>query len=65
MHGFHLAAVFRSGADDINSCRVDTAVAENVGKLGYVFFDAVKDPCEQVAQIVREDLLLIYTGLFT
>ena len=41
--------MFSAGGDDINSCRVDAAVTENVGKLGNVLFDTVEHPGEQVA----------------
>ena len=64
VHGLHSAAVFRACADDINSRRVDTAVAENIRQFCDVLFDSVEHPCEQVAQIVRKDLLRIDPCLF-
>ena len=51
--------MFGAGGDNVNPCGVDTAVTENVGKLGNVLFDAVKHPGEQVAQIMRKHLLRI------
>ena len=59
MHIFHAAAVLGAGGDDINSCGVDAAVTENVGKLDDVLFDAVKHAGEKVAQVVRKYFLRI------
>lgn len=41
-HIFHTLTVFVAGSDNINSCGVDAAVAENICELGNIFFDAVK-----------------------
>ena len=41
-HLFHTLTVFCPGRNDINSCCVDTAVTENVGKLCNILFDAIK-----------------------
>ena len=49
VHVFHFFAMFRTGGNDINSSCVDTAVAENVGKLCNIFFNTVKCACKQVA----------------
>ena len=46
LHIFHTAAMFDSGGDYINSSGVDTAVTENVGEFGNIFFNTVKHPCE-------------------
>lgn len=59
MHIFHAAAVLGAGGDDINSCGVDVAVTENVGKLDDVLFDAVKNAGEKVAKIVRKYFLRV------
>ena len=40
-HIFHTLTVFRSGADNIDPSSVDTAVTENVCKLGDVLLDTV------------------------
>ena len=49
VHIFHSSAVFRAGGNDINSCCVNTAVTQNVGKLCNIFFNTVKCACKQVA----------------
>ena len=46
---FHFFAVFRAGGNNINSCCVDTAVAENIRKLCNIFFNTIKCACKQVA----------------
>ena len=61
-HCFHALAVFCAGADDIDARCVYTAMTENVSELGDILFDAVKYPCEQVAQVVRKDLVRIDIG---
>ena len=43
---FHAFAVFTAGGNDVNSGGVDTAVAENVGKLCNILFDPIKHSCE-------------------
>ena len=60
-HIFHTAAVFGAGRDDIDSCGVYTAVTENIGKFCNILFNAIEYPCEQMAEIVRKDLLGIYS----
>ena len=65
MHIFHSFAVFGAGGDDIYSCGVDATVTENVGKLCDILFNAVKHTGEQVAKIVRKDLLRINICLYT
>lgn len=60
---FHPFAVFIAGGNDVYPCRVNTAVTENICKLGNVLFNAVKNTSEQVAQIVRKYFLWIYPRL--
>ena len=57
--------MFIAGGDNINSCGVDTAVSENIGELGNIFFDTVKGTCEQVTKIMGKHLLWIYPRLLT
>lgn len=64
VHVFHFFAMFRTGGNDINSSCVDTAVAENVGKLCNIFFNTVKCACKQVAKIMRKHLLWIDICIF-
>ena len=59
VHIFHSFAVFRAGGNDINSGRVDAAVTENVGKFGNIFFNSVKHPCKQMAQVMWKNLLRV------
>ena len=59
MHIFHSLAVLRAGGDDINSCCVNAAVTENIGKLGDVLFDSIEHTGEQVAQVVRKYFLRV------
>ena len=63
-HIFHLATVLGAGGDDINSRCVYTAVTKNISELGNVFLYAVKHASEQVAEIVRKDLIRIDARLF-
>ena len=65
MHIFHTAAVLGAGGDDIYAGGVDTAVPENIRKFCYILFNAVKYPCEQVAQVMRKHLLRIDICLYT
>ena len=55
-HILHTAAVLRAGGDDIDSRCVDTAVTENVRKLGNILFNPIEDPCKQMSQIMGEYL---------
>ena len=64
VHIFHSSAVFRAGGNDINSCCVNTAVTQNVGKLCNIFFNTVKCACKQVAKIMRKYLLRIDICIF-
>lgn len=57
--------MFRTGGDDVYPGSVDVAVAENIGELGNVLFNAVKCACKQVAKIVREHLIRRYPCLLT
>ena len=63
-HIFHAFAVFDAGGNDVNAGSVDTAVTENVGELGNIFFDTVKHSCKQMAQVVRKNFLRIDTRTF-
>ena len=56
--------MLRAGWDDINACRVDAGMPEDIRQLHNIFFDAVKDAGKQVAKIVREHFLRQYTGTF-
>ena len=58
-HIFHTLTVFRPGADDINSRRINTAVTENICELGNVFLDTVKHSCKQMPKIMREHLVRV------
>ena len=64
-HIFHVLTVFIASGDNINSCRVDAAVAENICELCNILFDTIESACEQVAQIVWKNLLRIYSCLLT
>lgn len=64
-HMFHPSAMFIAGGNDVNTGGIDTAVTENVGELGNVLFNVVKNTSEQVAQIVGKHLLWIYPRLLT
>lgn len=59
-HTFHTLTVLCAGRDNIDSCRVDAAVSENICEFGDILFDIVKYPCEQMSQIVRKDLFGIH-----
>lgn len=50
---------------DIDTSGIDAAVAEDVGELGNVFFDAVEHPGKQMPQVVRKDLSRVNIGLLT
>lgn len=62
-HMLHSSAVLVAGGNDIDSGCVDTAVAENVGKLRDILFNAVKSAGKQMAQVVRKDLVRIDSRL--
>ena len=59
-HTFHALAVFCAGRDNIDPCRIDAAVSENIGELGNILFDAVEHTGEQMTKIVRKDFFGIY-----
>ena len=46
--------MFFAGRYDINSCCVDAAVTEYIGKLGDVLLNSVKRAGEQVAKVMRK-----------
>ena len=64
-HIFHVLTVFIASGDNINSCRVDAAVTENICELCNILFDTIESAGEQVAQIVWKNLLRIYSCLLT
>ena len=55
--------MFCAGRDDVDPCRIDTAVPENICEFGDILFNTVEDAGEQMAQIVREYLFGIYLCL--
>ena len=48
--------MFCAGRDDVDPCRIDTAVPENICEFGDILFNTVEDAGEQMPQIVREYL---------
>lgn len=62
---FHAAAVFSAAGDDIDARGVDIAVSQNVGKPGEILIDRVKEPREQMAQIMGKDFFGGYLRLLT
>ena len=61
---FHAFAVFVSSCDDVDACGVDAAVAEDVGELGDVFFEAVKGAGEEVSEVVWGYFVRVDIGFF-
>lgn len=55
--------MFCAGRDDVDPCRIDAAVAENIGELGDILFNTVKHTGEKMAKIVRKYLFGIYLCL--
>ena len=55
-HTFHALTVFCAGRDNIDPCRIDAAVTENIGELGNILFNTVKYTGEQMPEIVRKYL---------
>ena len=55
-HIFHTHTVFGAGGNDINSCSVNAAVTENIGKFGEILFLLVKNAGKEMAEIMRKDL---------
>ena len=55
--------MFIAGGNNVNSCGVDTAVAENIGEFCDILFNAVKYSREEMAQVVRKYFLWIYPRL--
>ena len=47
--------VLCAGRNDINACRIDTAVAEYVGKFGNVLLDAVERAGKKMSQVMGEN----------
>ena len=60
-HTFHSSAVFRAGGNDVDACRVDAAVTEDVGELGDVLFHVVEHAGKQMPQVVRKNLFGVDT----
>ena len=56
---FQLSAMFRTGGNDVEACRVNAAVAENICKLGNIFFKTIEYSCKEMAQIVGKHCLWI------
>ena len=54
--------MFIAGGDNINSCGVDAAVAENIRQLGNILLDTVKGPGKELPQIVGKYLTFLDTG---
>ena len=54
-----------SGGYNVNPRRVDTAVTEDVSKFGNILLDAVEYTGEQVAKIVRKNLVRIDACILT
>ena len=46
MHVFHTSTMLVASSHNIYPCGIDTAVTENIGKLGDILFDTVKGVCE-------------------
>ena len=62
---FHLIPVFRSGGHNVNTSRVDAAVAENIRQFSDVFIQRIKCPGKEFPQIVGKHLVRIYVCLHT
>lgn len=54
---FDLMSMLGSGGHDIDSRRIDTAMAQNVRKLGNILLNAVKRARKEFTQIVWENFL--------
>ena len=54
--------MFGARFHDINSCRLDAGMAKQVRQLRDIFFEIVKRPGKQVAQVVGEHLLPRHIG---
>lgn len=48
--------VLCAGRNDINACRIDTAVAEYVGKFGNVLLDAVERAGKKMSQVMARPI---------
>ena len=59
----NFSPVLGSGGHDVDAGGVDAAVAQNVGQLGDVLFNAVEGAGEQLAEIVGKDLAGLHVGL--
>lgn len=57
--------MFCAGCNDVDPGRIDTAVTENVGKLGNVLFDSIECSGKQMTKVVRKHLVGRYPRLLT
>lgn len=57
--------MFGAGSDDVDPRGIDTAMTENVGELGNILLDAVEYTGEQVAKIMRKNLVRIDACILT
>ena len=60
-----LPAMLNTGGHNIDSCGVNAAMTQYIGKLCDVFFNAVKSACKQLSEIVGKHLARFDTGSFT
>ena len=61
---FDFAAVFGAGGHDIDSCGVDAAVPQNVGKSHNILLQRIKGSCKKVSEIMGENLIAAHPGGF-
>ena len=57
--------MFCAGFHDINSCRLDAGMTEQVRQFRDIFFEVVKCPRKQVPQVVGKDLAGFHSRLCT
>ena len=53
--------MFGAGGHNVDTCGVDGAVTQDVGKLGDVLFDAVKGSSKELAQVMGKHLAWLYS----
>ena len=56
-HIFHLAAVLGACGDNVNSCGIDTAMAEDIRQFCNIFLDTVKYASKEMSQIMGKYLV--------
>ena len=61
---FNFLPVLFPGRHDIDPCRIDAAVSQNIGKLCDIPLDAVKCPGKKLSEIVRKHFCPFYIRLF-